>query len=201
MSRAVFEDSAGRIVATIALLAYSASLFGAAVEPSLAPQISSVFPRGGRQGAAFDIRLSGNNLDQATRIEFMSPGIHAQITSSSARQILGRIKIDTVAEPGPVEFRLFSPKGTATGIFVVGTLPETMESEPNDHVGSAQAIHYPIVINGTAAAEDADLFRFNVQAGRTLAFDIAAARNGSPLDPVLAFLDEARPEIAYCDDN
>ena len=62
-----------------------------------------------------------------------------------------------------------------------------MESEPNDHVGSAQTIHYPIVINGTAAAEDADLFRFNVQAGRTLAFDIAAARNGSPLDPVWRF--------------
>ena len=200
MSRAGFKDSAGRIVMALFVLAHPASLFGAAVEPSLAPQIASVFPRGGRQGAAFDIKISGNNLDRVARIEFTSPTIHAEIASSSARQILAHIAIGTRAEPGSIEFRLFTPSGTATGVFVVGTLPEQLESEPNDQIGSAQTIHYPILINGTAAAEDADLFRFEVQAGQTLAFDIAAARNGSPLDPVLAILDEGGREIGYCDD-
>jgi hypothetical protein len=173
---------------------------GAATEPSLAPQISSVFPHGGRLGTTFEVAIGGANLDGAARLEFASPGIEGRILSAGARRITVQIAIAPRAETGSHEFRLFTPSGTALGLFDVGTLPEINEAEPNDRPALAQTIAYPVLINGTADAEDADFFRFQANAGQTLAFDIAAARNGSPLDPVLALLDERGRQIAYCDD-
>ena len=183
------------------LLAGAATFPGAAAtEPSLAPQMTSVFPHGGRLGSTFEVAIGGANLDGASRLEFASPGIESRILSAGARKITAQITIAARAETGAHEFRLFTPSGTALGVFDVGTLPEINEAEPNDRPGLAQTIAYPVLINGTADAEDADFFRFQANAGQTLAFDIAAARNGSPLDPVLALLDERGRQIAYCDD-
>jgi len=172
----------------------------AATEPSLAPQIATVFPHGGRLGSSFEVAIGGANLDGASRLEFTSPGIESRIVSAGPRCITVQITIAPRAETGTYEFRLFTPSGTALGLFAVGALAEINEVEPNDRPGLAQTITYPVLINGTADAEDPDFFRFQASAGQTLAFDIAAARNGSPLDPVLALLDERGSQIAYCDD-
>ena len=172
----------------------------AATEPSMAPQISSVFPHGGRAGSSVDLTLSGANLDGASRLEFTSPGMQAAILSSEFRKIHARITIAAQAETGTHEFRLFTPSGTWLGLFEVGKLPEVTEIEPNNRPAAAQFISYPVVINGRADAEDADYFRFAARAGQTLVFDILAARNGSKLDPVLTLLDESGRQIVYCDD-
>ena len=176
------------------------ALYAAATEPSMAPQVSSVFPRGGRAGSSVDVTLSGANLDGASRLEFTAPGLQAAIVSADFRKIRARITIASQAETGTHEFRLFTPAGTLLGLFEVGRLPEIAEIEPNNSAAAAQAISYPVVINGRADAEDADTFRFAARAGQTLVFDILAGRNGSKLDPVLTLMDESGRQIAYCDD-
>jgi len=188
--------------AFVLLLLGGATAFpgAAATEPSLAPQVATVFPHGGRLGSTFEVAIGGANLDGASRLEFASPGIESRILSAGPRRITAQVTIAPRAETGSHEFRLFTPSGTALGMFDVGVLPEINETEPNDRPSLAQTISYPVLINGTADAEDADFFRFQANAGQTLAFDIAAARNGSPLDPVLAVLDEHGTQIAYCDD-
>jgi hypothetical protein len=162
--------------------------------------MTSVFPHGGRIGSTIGLTISGRHLDGASRLEFTSAGIQAHILSSDSRQIHAQVTISPTAETGSHEFRLFTPSGTALGIFELGALPELNEAEPNDTPASAQNISYPVLINGTADAEDADCFRFKAQRGQALAFDVRAARSGSPLDPVLALLDERGQQIAYSDD-
>src|SRR5450631_3306438 len=187
----------GAQVRTILLILLGSALPGAAaVEPSLAPQISSVFPHGGRIGSSFEVTFLGRNLDGASRLEFASPGIHARIELSGFRQVHAQVSIASQAESGSHEFRLITPSGTALGIFEAGVLLEFNEVEPNDSPASAQDISLPVMINGKADAEDADYFRFHAKAGQTIAFDITAGRNGSPLDPVLALLDERGRQIA-----
>jgi hypothetical protein len=171
-----------------------------ATEPSVAPQITSVFPHGGRVGSTVDVTITGRHLDDASRFEFASAGIQARILSSDSRRIHAQVVISPTAETGSHEFRLFTPSGTVLGIFELGALPELSEAEPNDTPESAQNISYPVLINGTADAEDADCFRFNAHAGQVLAFDVRAARSGSSLDPVLALLDERGQQLAYNDD-
>ena len=182
-------------------LASAAVLFTAAgAEPSLAPQIASVFPHGARVGTTVELTLRGGNLDGASRLSFASSGIQATILSCDPRKIRAQVTISPDAETGTHEFRLFTPSGTSLGVFEIGSLAEASETEPNDLPATAQEIRYPLVMNGTADAEDADFFRIQAQAGQTLTFDITAARNGSALDPVLALLDEQGRQLAYCDD-
>ncbi len=166
----------------------------------MAPQIASVFPHGARIGTTAELTIRGENLDGASHLAFASPGIHTRILSAKSRKVHAQVTISPDAETGTHEFRLFTPSGTSLGVFEIGSLGELSETEPNDKPATAQEIPYPIVINGTAGAEDADFFRIRARAGQTLSLDIAAARNGSALDPALALLDEQRREIAYCDD-
>ena len=188
--------------AMLPLLVGSAAAYGAASleAPSLAPQLGSIFPHGGRPGATLEVRIRGANLGQARRLEFARPGIQAEIVSSEFRLIRARIRIAANAEVGPHEFRLFTADGGAAGVFSVGTLPEIAETEPNNGPATAQRIEYPAMINGVADAADADFFAFRARPGQTLAFDIDAARSGSMLDPVLTILDSEGRQLAYCDD-
>src|SRR5580704_13887596 len=79
----------------------------AATEPSLAPQIATVFPHGGRLGSTFEVAIGGTNLDGASRLEFASPGIGSRILSAGPRRITASITIAPGAETGSHEFRLF----------------------------------------------------------------------------------------------
>src|SRR5216684_7227270 len=78
----------------------------AAVEPSLEPQIVSVFPHGGRIGSSFEVTIRGKHLDAATRLEFASPRIQTRIISSSFQQVRAQVTIAEQAESGSHEFRL-----------------------------------------------------------------------------------------------
>src|SRR5271156_4403060 len=77
----------------------------AATEPSLAPQMSSVFPHGGRLGSTFEVAIGGANLDGASRLEFTSPGIESRIVSAGPRRITVHITIAPRGETGTHEFR------------------------------------------------------------------------------------------------
>src|SRR5262249_27314808 len=59
--------------------------------------------------------------------------------------------------------------------FVVGSLPERLEVEPNNEATKAEAVELPLVVNGRInPATDIDLFRFAGKKGQTLVAAIAA---------------------------
>ncbi|MBI3467491.1 MAG: hypothetical protein HY000_31160, partial [Planctomycetes bacterium] len=77
----------------------------------------------------------------------------------------------------------------------IGTLPELIESEPNDRVEQATAISIPATVSGRIwnaegdAGTDTDLFRFEAEAGQTWIIETDAARRGSPIDTRIEVLD------------
>src|ERR1700722_3542112 len=96
-----------RVLVLLLLGGAAASPGTAATEPSLAPQISSVFPHGGRLGSTFEVAIGGANLDGASRLELTSPGLESGIVSAGPRRITVQITIAPRAETGTHEFRLF----------------------------------------------------------------------------------------------
>ncbi|HKV53376.1 MAG TPA: DVUA0089 family protein, partial [Candidatus Binataceae bacterium] len=70
----------------------------------------------------------------------------------------------------------------------------------NNDIAHAQAIDFPVLMNGTIRAGDYDYFKFSARPGETLVFDVSAGRNQSGLDSVLSLLDERGTELAYIDD-
>lgn len=181
------------------LLCCSTTGFGTEL-PGIAPQVSSVFPHGGKRGTELDVELRGTYLDSAKEIRFDDPGIEARIESANFRQARARVRIKPSVETGRHEFRLLTGRGAWFGVFWVGSTDESLEVEPNDSLRNAQNISVPALINGRADGADPDYYRFHADAGQTVVFDVIATRLGSALDPVLTLFDERGKELAYNDD-
>lgn len=168
--------------------------------PTIAPQVSSIFPHGGRKGSSVEIEMRGTYLNKATSLRFPDGSLGAEILSSKFHLVRVRVQIPADAETGRHDFRLVGENGAWFGVFWIGTEPETQEKEPNDLPAAAETITAPVVINGQADGADADYFRFHAEPGDTFIFDVNAVRSGSSLDPVLTLLDPTGREIDYCDD-
>jgi hypothetical protein len=79
----------------------------------------------------------------------------------------------------------------------VGDVPEFIEAESNSAPEKAERITLPVTLNGQIAGErDLDYFRFEAVAGDVVNVDVAAARLGSPLDPVVEVYDRPGRRLA-----
>ena len=85
--------------------------------------------------------------------------------------------------------------------FVIDSLPECLEREPNDEPTTAQPVTLPIIINGRIDPPgDCDVFRFEGRAGQKIVAEVNARRLDSPLDSVLRLTDANGRQLAYNDD-
>jgi hypothetical protein len=115
------------------------------------------------------------------------------------------------AAPGVRELRLITPQGGLTNPvrFVVGTVPEALEQEPNDPQSlPTAALPTPTVLNGQILPGDVDRFRLKAKQGQKLLIQ-AQARSLTPyladavpgwFQAVLSLHDAAGQEVAYDDD-
>jgi len=86
--------------------------------------------------------------------------------------------------------------------FLVDTLPECLEREPNDRQADAQKVTLPVVVNGRVDRPgDWDVFSFAGRAGEEIVAAVYARRLDSPLDSVLKLADATGRQLAFNDDH
>jgi hypothetical protein len=164
---------APRLAAVVVLFAA-----GAAAAQS-GPQLLTVFPPGAKAGETVEVTLSGSGLDGDEKLLFSEKGFSAER--------LGSAKPDPKAKKGEanasVKFKVTAPKNAGTfdvrvvsksGLsnpraFLVGTLTDVNEKEPNNDVGQAQLIDLETTVNGVISAPtDVDYVRFQAKAGQNV---------------------------------
>lgn len=223
----------------LALLAVLAACFAAfdelkAQQVPTDPTSTHIFPAGGRRGTKVEVNVGGECLPPSTRIRLFGEGVSApqelgapsttnyapsprrkpgETPMSYPREWKSEIEIASDAPLGVKLWRLSSARGGTGGRpFIVGDLPEFIEEEPNSDSADAQHIKLPVTINGQIAGEnDLDYFRFDATAGDVVRVDVAAARLGSALDPLVCVtapdgnrvrVDDLRigadPVVAFC---
>ena len=176
------------------------------------PASTHVFPAGGRRGTVVAVRIGGEFLAPYTRFSMFGDGVECQPEliekasgndEPSPRRAPGRSPINyprewkaevRIADGAPLGqklWRVSSARGGTDGRpFLVGDLPEVIETESNSTAASAERIVLPVTINGRIAGErDLDYFRFAASEGEVVSVDVAAARLGSPLDPTVEIYD------------
>jgi hypothetical protein len=142
------------------------------------PFITGIFPLGGKVGSRISLELQGWNLPQAKLAE-------------SKHKSAGSYPISI--RNGPWVSNLVP--------FVVDTLPERFEKEPNDQPKTAQRIKLPVIVNGRIDRPgDWDVFRLEGHAGEEIVAEVFARRLGSPLDSVLKLTDAGGRQLAFNDD-
>ena len=189
----------GRWALFLGLLALPAADAAQNIPPTR-PSVRSLFPHGAQRGTDVEITIRGKNLQNATSLGFEIPQLSARILEARHNLIRARIHVEPAAQPGRHDLRVIAPHGSTVAWFDVGTLPESLEKEPNNDLAHAQPITFPTTMNGVIQAGDYDYFKFEARSGQTLTFDIAAQRLESPLDSVLSLLDDQGGELAYVDD-
>jgi Bacterial pre-peptidase C-terminal domain len=141
------------------------------------PYVTSIFPLGGPAGAQTTVELKGWNLP---------------VTSLTR----------TNEEPGVYPLAVRKEERIYNDMpFVVDTLPECLEQEPNNSIATAQPVTLPIIVNGRIDHPgDWDVFRFQGHAGDAIVAEVYARRLDSPLDSVLKLTDADSKQLAFNDD-
>jgi hypothetical protein len=135
------------------------------------PFVTSAFPLGGRASAKTTVQLTGWNLP------------------------VSKMKMD-FRRKGPGVYPLAN-----SAVFMVDTLPEGFEKEPNNSPAAAQRVKLPIIMNGRIDRPgDWDVFRFQGRAGQAIVAEVYARRLDSPLDSVLRLTDAKGAQLAFNDD-
>lgn len=147
-----------------------------------APTLTSLFPAGGQRGTPVTVTCTGK-FDWPVQVD--APGLDVAVGEKSGQLV--------VTIPGDPAFdrtwiRLYNAEGASEAVpFLVDSLPELLETEPNNSLKDATALEQAgQIINGALKGADTDAFSVPLAAGQTLVAAIDAhTRLGSPIDTVL----------------
>jgi hypothetical protein len=173
-----------------AILAFTAE-WASAQPPQ--PVVTFMFPAGAQQGQTIEAQINGRDFQNATGVRVSGPGVQTKIVEVvNPNAVRVSLTIAADAEVGERDVRLITPGGISNRVrFVIGTLPEINEVEPNTDRAQPQVLaSLPILINGQILDNDRDQYRFSAKAGQTIVCN-ARARCLMPYlpDTVPGFLD------------
>lgn len=180
---------------TTALLLVAAALVGAP------PNVAALVPSGCQIGQSVEVAAQGSVGDkpqawvsrEGLKIEFAESGNKFKVTVAEN------------AAPGLCWIRVFNAEGASPlRPFVIGTLAEVAEKEPNNAAKEAQKLESSqVVVNGVLdKGGDVDTFAVSLKAGQTLVASLMAKGTlGSPMDGVLQVLGPRGFVMEHNDDD
>ncbi len=153
--------------------------------PPNRPVLYAALPAGVPLGESVETTLYGTDLQPVQQVRIQPPDVKVQVIpppkgrKPSPRQVTLRLTAAKDASPGMHELRVVTPGGVSNVLrFYVGTLPEEVESEPNDTpLQATQLASLPVAVSGMLnRGLDRDCFRFSAKKGQVLVLDLQARR-------------------------
>jgi hypothetical protein len=172
----------GALLVHLAMLAVPA---GRAAPPTL----TTLFPAGAQQGKTIEVSAGGTLPTWPVRAWTDRKGIEIKSVKDK-----GKLTVTIAADvaPGVCWIRLHDEQGASElRPFLIGTVPEVNEAEPNDAAAKPQTLRaLPAVVNGRLGKTgDVDCFAVRLRKGETLVASLEANHTlGSPMDGVLQLL-------------
>ncbi|RLS55615.1 MAG: hypothetical protein DWH91_08885 [Planctomycetota bacterium] len=218
---AIRNSAAGGIAGMVVLGLLFLVLIGSSGFAQLpATRLDGLFPAGGAPGATVEVTISGLDLDDVDRLQFSHEGIKATRKMADPTKFddgpqpvenVFVITVDGNVPPANYEIRVQGKYGLSNPrTFVVGSLPEVIEREPNggndipawveitDAAGQktkqnpAVEVSLPSTVNGQAVnGPDVDWYRFAGTVGQRVLIDGYARRIDSRMDLVVTVVDAA----------
>ena len=169
---------------------------------SAPPEVTSVFPPGGQRGRTVEVKITGKLGKAPVKCWCSRAGVKANFNAKTGKLAL-TIPPQTV--PGVCRLRFFNAEGASVlKAFVIGTLPEVAEKEPNNRLEESQPLKSSsVVVNGVLSKTgEVDTFSVSLKKGQTLVASMRANRTfGSPMDGVLQIVSARGFVLAQNDDD
>ncbi len=171
--------------------------------PAAPPQIVGITPFGARRGTATELTVNGSNLGGNLRL--VAPfgfRVAPAPAGSDASNGKLRLTIDAETPVGVYPVRVQTDDGLSNSfLFAVGQLPQVTEKEENSTFETAQTFTAPAVIEGQAAGNDVDYYRFAGKKGQKIVVDAQCARVGSGVDPSIRLTTAGHAYVASAEDS
>ena len=177
-------------------------LAASTVAKAAMPDVKYLFPPGAARGATVQVTAGGNPGVWPAQVWVNRPGV-----SIAAAEKQGEFSVSVAADaaPGIYWVRVYNAEGAAAPLpFVVGTLPEINEHEPNDSAVKPQTLPESVcTINGRLEKRgDVDTFAVSLTKGETLVAAVTAHETlGSPMDAVVQIVSPRGTALAQNDDE
>ena len=160
-------------------------LLGTAPVQAASVELKSFYPAGGALGSKFSVTATGTFPKWPVQAWVSGQGV--SVTAGKAKGSLD-VSVNSTAVPGIYWVRLYDEQG-ASGLrpLIIGSLPETIEKEPNDHPAKAQPLVGSTTVNGRLEKSgDVDGYAIELKAGQTVVASMVANTTlGSPMDATL----------------
>lgn len=181
--------SAGQAVLLAAASLYATASFAADAPPEKLA-VKRFIPMGAAAGGTVVVKVEGTFPRWPVRVWVDRGG-----TTWMPREEQGSFDVTVAADAvGVYRVRMYDDREAAEiRRFVVGTVPEAVEVEPNDRPQEPQAVSMlPVTINGVLEkAGDVDGYGVDLEVGQTLVAAVDAQGGpAAPLDAVLEVVDE-----------
>lgn len=165
------------------------------------PNVTALVPSGGQIGQSVEVTAQGT-LGDKPQVWLSREGLKIEFPESGNKF---KVIVAENAAPGVCWLRLFNAEGASPlRPFVIGTLAEVSEKEPNNSAKEAQKLESSqVVVNGVLdKGGDVDTFAVSLKTGQTLVASLAAKGTlGSPMDGVLQVLGPRGFVLEHNDDD
>ena len=179
----------------------SALLMLAATLVAAPPNVTALFPAGCQVGQSVEVTAQGS-LGEKPQAWISREGVKLEFAESGNKF---KIIVAENAAPGLCWIRVFNAEGASPlRPFVIGTLAEVAEKEPNNSAKDAQKLESSqVVVNGVLdKGGDVDTFAVSLKAGQSLVASLMAKETlGSPMDGVLQVLGPRGFVMEHNDDD
>ncbi len=168
------------------------------------PQIAGIQPIGIKRGSAGDVTFSGTALAGHPRLIAPFAFKLAPPSKPGADAAKWAFSLEVAPETpiGVYVVRVQTDDGLSNPfLFAVGQINQVLEVEDNSRFEVAQAVPSPCVVEGQAAGNDVDYFKFPGKKGQKIVVDAQCARIGSGVDPTIRLMTAARQFVASADDS
>ncbi len=160
------------------------------------PEIVSVFPQASRRSTRWQATISGRNLEGARAVWFSKPGLKGEVLKleevkppegekpKAVKEYRVTVQMETEPTAGTgIHFmRLISSLGLSNAVQLrVHDLPVVTETvEAHESPRTAQAIRFPVVVNGRIEKPgETDHYAFDVAKDQEPVFDVIASREAA----------------------
>src|SRR5262249_54464620 len=147
------------------------------------------------------VKVRGGNLAGVTQTWTSFPGEMVLApdvpdNGKNAGELVYQVKTPADVPVGIHGIRVATDKGTSNLLlFVIDELPSIAQVKPNNSPATAQMLTLPCAVDGNVDSLVRNYYKFAVQAGQQLSFEVLARRIGSPLDPMIRILDMRGREL------
>ena len=180
------------------------------------PRVSNVFPAGAKVGTTVEVVTTGFDQEGPTGLVFSHAGIKGEYVKpeepkpdpKDPKKKLPppdpngphtfKVSVAGNVPPGTYDLRLVGKWGVSNAkAFVVGTLPEVNEVEPNNDVPEAQKVEVGTTVNGVIQnGTDVDYTVFTGKKGQRVLISCLATSIDSKARPMIEVFDPSGRKLA-----